>query len=73
MNTVERGGVLTAETTGIGRVDDLTRILEKVVAGQCCSVVGVSNIGKSVLLRTDCRPEVWSAYVPESADHYVPL
>ena len=73
MDMVARSSVLTAETTGIGRVDDLKHILGKVVAGQCCSVVGVSNIGKSVLMRTACRPEVWSSHAPKSADHCVPL
>lgn len=35
----------------IGRTDELARILGCVAEGECCSVVGVSNIGKSALLR----------------------
>ena len=36
----------------IGREADLNHMLECVAEGECCSIVGVSNIGKSTLLRT---------------------
>jgi hypothetical protein len=35
----------------IGREGDLIRSLECVADGECCSIVGVSNIGKSTFLR----------------------
>ncbi len=42
----------------IGRTDDVARVLRTVADAECCSVVGVSNIGKSTLLRALALPAV---------------
>ena len=46
-------------------------IMACVAAGECCSIVGVSNMGKSVLLRSVCRPEVKQRYLAARADEHV--
>lgn len=40
------------------RQDDGVHILQRVAEGECCAVVGVSNTGKSSLLRALARPDV---------------
>ncbi len=40
------------------RQDDGVHILQRVTEGECCAVVGVSNTGKSSLLRALARPDV---------------
>jgi len=52
------------------RGEDIAYIIERVADGECCSIVGVSNMGKSVLLRSVCRPEVKQRYLGPQADHY---
>lgn len=56
------GRSITPEVTGIGRVSDVTALLGRIERVQCCSVVGVSNVGKSVLLRSLMRPQVLEGY-----------
>ncbi|MBI1801850.1 MAG: hypothetical protein HYR71_09520, partial [Chloroflexi bacterium] len=41
----------------LGRADDLEVIRQCAADGLCCSVVGVSNLGKSTLLRHLCAPK----------------
>ena len=62
---------ITAEVTGIGRVSDVTAILGQIERVQCCSVVGVSNIGKSALLRGLLRPQVLEGYLGPTVGEYL--
>jgi len=52
------------------RDEDIAYIMECIADVECCSVVGVSNMGKSVLLRSVCRPEVKQRYLDPRADDY---
>ena len=58
----------TTET--LTRDEDIAYIMECIADVECCSIVGVSNIGKSVLLRSVCRPEVKQRYLGPRADDY---
>ena len=40
------------------RRSDCVYILQRIADGDCCAVVGVSNTGKSTLLRAIARPGV---------------
>jgi len=50
------------------RGEDQAYILRRVADGDCCAVVGVSNTGKSHLLRTSARPEVRKKLLGEQAN-----
>lgn len=50
------------------RDTDLRFIAERVLDNECCALIGVSNVGKSYLLRSWRRPEVVRAYLGEAAD-----
>ncbi|HID63274.1 MAG TPA: hypothetical protein EYP49_11125 [Anaerolineae bacterium] len=52
------------------RDEDIAYIMECIADVECCSIVGVSNMGKSVLLRSVCRPEVKQRYLGPQADDY---
>jgi len=52
------------------RDEDIAYIMECIADGECCSIVGVSNMGKSVLLRSVCQPEVKQRYLGPRADDY---
>jgi len=52
------------------RDEDIAYIMECVADVECCSIVGVSNMGKSVLLRSVCQPEVKRKYLGPWADDY---
>jgi len=52
------------------RDEDIAYIMECIADVECCSIVGVSNMGKSVLLRSVCRPEVKQRYLGPRADDY---
>ncbi len=47
---------------------DLRYIADRVSDGDCCALVGVSNVGKSHLLRAWGRPEVVRTYLGQAAD-----
>ena len=47
---------------------DVTYIIECVEDGDCCSIVGLSNTGKSTLLRSIPLPAVQSKYLEDRAD-----
>ena len=51
------------------RADDLRFLIRCIRRGECCSVVAVSNMGKSYLLRSLCSEEVRRL----CADQYFPL
>jgi hypothetical protein len=55
----------------ITRNEDVSFIFDCIADGDCCSIVGVSNIGKSHLLRSVCRPEIIRSYLVELADRCV--
>ncbi len=57
--------------TSVTRKDDIAYIMSCVQEGHCCSIVGVSNIGKSALLRNLCRPDVQAAYLGQSAGEFI--
>ena len=69
----ENARALADGTNRIARSDDLAHILGHLVGAQCCSVVGVSNIGKSTIMRAASRADVWSDFVPDHVDRYVPI
>jgi len=62
---------ITAEVTGIGRVSEVTALLGQIERIQCCSVVGVSNVGKSALLRSLMRAQVLENYFGHSVAQYL--
>ncbi len=49
------------------RYDDLSYVAHCIAAGECCALVGLSNVGKSTLLRTLVQPEIRQHYLPQSA------
>jgi hypothetical protein len=55
----------------IGREDDLRYVVNCIADARCCSVVGVSNMGKSVLMRALTLPEVKQAVLAEAADEHL--
>lgn len=46
-------------------------IMECIEDGDCCSVVGLSNTGKSTLLRSISSPAVQRKYLGDRADEYI--
>lgn len=55
----------------IARGDDVSYIIECIAALKCCSIVGVSNIGKSTLLRSLYLPPVREQYLGPKSDEYI--
>jgi hypothetical protein len=51
-------------STLFGRTADVDYVRECATAHMCCSLVGVSNVGKSALLRALCNPVKQSANTP---------
>lgn len=49
------------------RHDDVSYVAHCIAAGECCSLVGVSNVGKSTLLRAMVQPETRQHYLSLSA------
>jgi hypothetical protein len=52
----------------VSRDDDMRYIAERVLHGACCAVVGLSNVGKSQLLRAWRQPELVRQYLGAGAD-----
>jgi hypothetical protein len=50
------------------RHQDAAFIFDCIADGDCASIVGVSNIGKSYLLRSICHPAAFRAYLGKAAD-----
>jgi hypothetical protein len=50
---------------------DMAYIMECIEDGDCCSIVGLSNMGKSTLLRSIPLPAVKRKYLGDQADDYV--
>jgi hypothetical protein len=57
-----------AESGMVDRADDVAYVMDCVASGDCCSIVGVSNIGKSVLLRS--LPDLYEQYLDTGVDKY---
>jgi hypothetical protein len=55
----------------VTRDADLTYVIECIKDGDCCSVVGLSNTGKSTLLRSIAWPAVRRKYLGARTDDYV--
>ncbi|GAB4538499.1 MAG: hypothetical protein Kow0063_26350 [Anaerolineae bacterium] len=56
------------DSPSFSRHTDLKFIAERVIDGDCCAIVGVSNVGKSHLLRAWRNPEVVRLYLGEATD-----
>jgi hypothetical protein len=64
--------VMETDTEGvIIRDTDVASIMECVEDGECCSIVGLSNTGKSTLLRSIPSPAVRRKYLGDRADEYI--
>ena len=55
----------------VARDADLAYIMECIKDGDCCSIVGLSNTGKSTLLRSIPPPAVKRKYLGNRADDYL--
>jgi hypothetical protein len=55
----------------IDRENDIAYIMGCVTEAECCSVVGVSNVGKSVLLRSLSLPEVHKVHLGANVNNYM--
>ncbi len=65
------GDLMETQTLYITRGDDVSYIMECIAALECCSIVGVSNIGKSTLLRSLYLPLVREQYLAPKSDEYL--
>src|SRR5512136_95219 len=52
----------------LSRDDDMRYIAERVIRGDCCAVIGLSNVGKSHLLRAWRQPDLVRRYLGADAD-----
>jgi hypothetical protein len=55
----------------IDRENDIAYVVGCVTEAECCSVIGVSNVGKSVLLRSLALPEVHKEYLGAKAGNFM--
>jgi DNA-binding winged helix-turn-helix (wHTH) protein len=55
----------------IGREDDLRYVVNCIAEAKCCSIVGVSNMGKSALMRALSLPELKQAVLADAADEHL--
>lgn len=55
----------------IGREDDLRYVVNCIAEARCCSIVGVSNTGKSALMRALSLPELKQAVLADAADEHL--
>jgi len=55
----------------IGREEDLRYVVRCIAEARCCSIVGVSNMGKSTLMRALTLPEVKEAVLADAADEHL--
>jgi hypothetical protein len=58
-------------TEMIDRESDLAYVMDCIVEADCCSVVGVSNIGKSTLMRALSLPEVHDRHLRAKSGDYL--
>jgi hypothetical protein len=57
--------------TFVTRDAEIANIMECIEDGECCSIVGLSNTGKSTLLRSLLLPKVKSKHLGDRAEEYV--
>jgi len=50
---------------------DIKYVFDCVVAARCCAIVGLSNVGKSYLLRTLSSPPVYRHFLAETAERFL--
>lgn len=55
----------------VARDAEIANIMECIEDGECCSIVGLSNTGKSTLLRSILLPAVQGKYLGDRADDYI--
>lgn len=55
----------------LGREEDLRYVVNCIADARCCSIVGVSNMGKSALMRALTLPEVKQAVLADAADEHL--
>jgi hypothetical protein len=53
------------------RYEDSLYVIERVVDGTCCAIVGVSNTGKSTLLRTLTSRQVQQRFLDDEAQRHI--
>ncbi len=58
---------------GYMRRHDIENILRHLYAMQCVEIVGMSNIGKSALMRLLAQPDVWVQELGEAAQEFLPV
>jgi len=58
---------------GYMRRYDVENILRYLYAMQCVEIVGMSNIGKSALMRLLAQPDVWVQELGEAAQEFLPV
>ena len=58
---------------GYMRRYDVENILRHLYAMQCVELVGMSNIGKSALIRLLAQPDVWVQELGEAAQEFLPV
>jgi len=64
--------VIETDTEAIMLRDaDVAYMMECIEDGECCSVVGLSNTGKSILLRSITLPAAKRRYLGDRADDYI--
>jgi hypothetical protein len=62
---------METNTEAFIRNADVAHIMECVKDGECCSIVGLSNTGKSTLLRSITLPAVKKKHLGDRAEDYV--
>lgn len=67
---INNGPVQVVEAPVV-RDADAADIMECIEDGECCSIVGLSNTGKSTLLRSIPLPAVKKRYLGDRADDYI--
>ena len=60
-----------AEAGDIIRRADIKYVLDCVAAARCCAIVGLSNVGKSYLLRTLASPAIHARFLAEKAKGFL--
>jgi len=58
---------------GYMRRYDVENILRHLYAMQCVEIIGMSNVGKSALLRLLAQPDVWVQELGEAAQEFLPV
>ena len=65
---MDRGDLLQSS---LPRADDLNQLARCIASGQCCALVGLSNVGKSTLLRALVQPDIRRRYLGKQAQSLI--